>query len=59
MTTLARTAAVTSKRSVLLSEKMLHKRNYDSKGSAAKKSLAVSLKGLQAKTNCLAVNNQS
>jgi hypothetical protein len=30
----------------------------DRKGSVEKKTLAVSLKGLDAKTNCLAVNRQ-
>jgi hypothetical protein len=37
---------------------MLHK-DYDRKSSIEKKNLAVSLKGLGAKTNSLAVNRQS
>jgi hypothetical protein len=37
---------------------MLHK-DYDRKGSVEENSLVVSLKGLGAKTNCLAVNRQS
>jgi hypothetical protein len=37
---------------------VLHK-DFDRWGSAEKKSLAVSLKGLGAKTNWLAVNRQS
>jgi hypothetical protein len=37
---------------------MLHK-DYDRKSSVEKKSLVVSLKGLSAKKNCLAVKRQS
>jgi hypothetical protein len=39
------------------SERMLRK-DYDRKGSIEKKNLAASLKGLDAKTNWLAVNRQ-
>jgi hypothetical protein len=42
----------------LSSEKMLHK-DYFRKSSVGKKSLVVGLKGLDAKTNRLAVNRQS
>jgi hypothetical protein len=45
-------------KSVLSSERMLHK-DYDSKGSVAKKSMVVNLKGLNTKMNWLAVNHQS
>jgi hypothetical protein len=40
-----------------LVREILH-RDYDHKGSVEKKSLVVSLKGLGAKTNWLAVNRQ-
>jgi hypothetical protein len=43
---------------ILSSERMLRE-DYDCKGSAAKKNLVVILKGLDAKTNLLAVNRQS
>jgi hypothetical protein len=42
----------------LLVREMLHK-DYYRKSSVEKKSLVVSLKGLDAKTKCLAVNRQS
>jgi hypothetical protein len=43
---------------IISSERMLCK-EYNHKGSVAKKkSLVLSLKGLGAKTNCLAVNHQ-
>jgi hypothetical protein len=37
---------------------MLHQ-DYDGKGSVGKKSLFLSLKGIDPKTNCLALNRQS
>jgi hypothetical protein len=43
-------------KSIFSSERMLHK-DYDLKGSVENKSLVVSLKGLVAKTNRLAVNH--
>jgi hypothetical protein len=53
MTALARTSSNYKRQ-----ERMLHK-DYDWKGSVEKKSLVVSLKGLGAKKNWLAVNRQS
>jgi hypothetical protein len=43
---------------IFSSERMLHK-DYDREGSVEKKSFIVSLKGLDAKMNWLAVNRQS
>jgi hypothetical protein len=43
-------AAIVNDRPILSSESMLHN-DYDLKGSIEKKNLAVSLKGLGAKTN--------
>jgi hypothetical protein len=51
-------AAIVNDRPVLSWERMLHKDN-DRKGSVAKKSLVVTVKGLGAKTNWLAINRQS
>jgi hypothetical protein len=50
MTALARARAIVNDRPLLSSERMLHK-DYDRKGSVENKILAVSLKGLGAKTN--------
>jgi hypothetical protein len=45
-------------KSILSSERMLYK-DSDRKGSVVKKALVVSLKGLDAKTNWLAVNRRA
>jgi hypothetical protein len=58
MTALARPAAIVNNRRILLSERMLHK-DYNRKCPVGKKLLVVSLKGLVAMTNWLAVNRQS
>jgi hypothetical protein len=50
--------AIVNDRPILSSERMLYK-DYDRRSSIEKKILAVSLKGLGAKTNWLAVNRQS
>jgi hypothetical protein len=57
MTSLARASSNYSDKPILSSERML-RRDYNRKGSV-KKLMVVGLKGLDAKTNLLAVNRQS
>jgi hypothetical protein len=51
-------AAIENDRPILSSERMLYK-DYDRRSSIEEKILAVRLKKLGAKVNCLAVNRQS